>query len=77
MLEIEVEAEKLDCIDTWNYSFLKEYRRELDGGLTLFLEDNEASLEYGYVETSSRKPIVKKVILVSQKAVGSFGIAES
>ena len=40
VLEMEVEAEKSDCIDTWNYSFSKEYRRELDGRLTLFLEDN-------------------------------------
>ena len=41
---MEVEAEKSDCIGTWNYSFLKECRGELDGGLTLFLEDNEAGL---------------------------------
>ena len=33
---MEVEAGKSDFIDTWNYNFLKEYRRELDGGLTLF-----------------------------------------
>jgi len=50
VLEIEVEAEKSDCIEMWNYTFLKEYRRELDGGLTLFLEDNEAGFEYGYAE---------------------------
>jgi len=51
VLEMEVEAEKSDCIDMWNnmdhnnkenidnmwnYSFLKEYRRELDGGLRFF-----------------------------------------
>jgi len=46
----------------------------LDGGL---LEDNEAGFEYGYAEASGRKPIVKKVNLVLQKAVGSFGIAAS
>jgi len=71
VLEMEVEAEKSDCIDTRNYSFLKDYRGELDGGLPLFLEDNEA---YGYAETSGRKPIVKKINLVLQEAVGLFGI---
>jgi len=29
VLEMEVKVEKSNCIDTWNYSFLKEYRREL------------------------------------------------
>jgi len=72
---MEVEAEKSDCIDTWNYSFLKQYRKELDGGLTLFLEDNEAGFEYGYVEASDRKSIVKKVNLVFQEAVCTFGLA--
>jgi len=66
VLEMEVEAEKSDCIDTWNYSFLKEYRKELDGGLTLSLKVNEAGFEYGYTEASGRKPIVKKVNLVLQ-----------
>ena len=36
MLEMEVKAEKSDCIDTWSYSFLKEHRRELDGGAYAF-----------------------------------------
>jgi len=53
VLEVEVEVENSDCIDTWNYSFLKEYRRKLEGGLTLFLEDNEADFEYGYAEPSA------------------------
>jgi len=40
-----------ECLKwTWNYSSLKEYRRELFGGVTLFLEDNEAGFEYGYAE---------------------------
>jgi len=56
---------------------LKEYKRELDGGLKLFLEDNAAGFEYGYAETSGRKPIMKKVNLVLQEAVCSFGIAGS
>jgi len=29
VLEMEMEAAKSDCINMWNYSFLKEYRREL------------------------------------------------
>jgi len=55
-------------------------RRELDGGLTLFLEDNEADFENGYAEASGRKPIVKEVDLILQEAgeaVGSFRIAAS
>jgi len=55
VLEMLVEAEKSDCIDTWNYSFLKEYRRELDEGLTLFLEDNEVGFEYGLCGSLGQK----------------------
>ena len=62
---MKVEAVKSDCIDTWNHSSLKKYRRELDGGLSLFLEDSEAGFEYGYAKASGRKPIVKKVNLAS------------
>jgi len=74
---MEVEPEKSDCIDTWNYSFSKEYRRESDAGLTLLLEDDEAGFEYGYAGASGRKLIVKKVNLVLQEAVGSYGITGS
>jgi len=56
MLEMEVEAEKSDCIDTWDYSFFKEYRKELVGELTIFLEDNEAGFEYGYAEAWAESP---------------------
>jgi len=59
---MEVEAEKSDCIDTWNYRILKEYRWKLDGGLTLSLENNEAGIKYA--EVSGRKPIAKEVDLV-------------
>ena len=77
MLDMEVEAKKSECIDTWNYSFSKEYRRELDGRFTLFLEDDEAGFEYGYAETTGKK-IVKMVNnLVLQETVCSFGIAGS
>jgi len=38
-------------------------------------DPNEAGFEYGYAEASGRKPIVKKVNLLLQEAVGSFGIA--
>jgi len=74
---MEVEAGKSDCNDTWNYSFLKEYRRELNEGPTYFVEDNKASFEYGYAEASGRRPIMKKVNLVLQEAVGTFEIAGS
>jgi len=33
---MKVEAVKSDCIDTWNYSFLKGYIRESDAGLRSF-----------------------------------------
>ena len=69
---MEVEAEKSDCIDTWNYSFLKEYRRELVGGLTLFLEDNEAGFLSCYVRNEPGE--LKLVIVCTYNSVNPNSI---